>query len=196
MEKWKGKLAVVTGASAGIGAAIVRDFVKNGINVIALARRVEKLQALQSELKDEEGNVIPMCCDVSKKSSIDDAFDQIEQKFENIHILVNNAGIALNSGLLDDDDLKTEDAITSTINTNVLGLVRMTRRAYKIMSDSKEHGVIINIGSVVGHSTPFTPFVMNIYPASKHAVRAVTEQIRQELIHAKKFNIRVCVSEI
>lgn len=93
MDKWRGKNAVVTGASAGIGAAIVRDLAKAGINVVALARRVEKLEALKKELESADGKVIAVGCDVSNKESVESAFTEIEKVFGVIHILVNNAGV-------------------------------------------------------------------------------------------------------
>lgn len=93
MEKWIGKNAVVTGASAGIGAAIVRDLANAGINVAALARRLEKLDALKEELKNAPGKVISVACDVSNKESVELAFQSIEKSFGTIQILVNNAGI-------------------------------------------------------------------------------------------------------
>lgn len=93
MEKWIGKVAVVTGASAGIGSAIVRDFAKAGIDVIALARRVEKLESLKNELKSAPGKVTALKCDVSDKRSVEEAFKSIERSHGVIHILVNNAGV-------------------------------------------------------------------------------------------------------
>ena len=93
MEKWRGKNAIVTGASSGIGAAVVRDFAYVGINVAALARRMDKLRNLEEELKDATGKVIPIACDVSNKESVETAFKSIEQTFGTIQILINNAGI-------------------------------------------------------------------------------------------------------
>ena len=93
MEKWQGKIAVVTGASAGIGAAIVRDLAKAGINVIALARRIEKLEALKDELKGAPGKVTALRCDVSNKASVEATFKTIEERFGVVNILINNAGV-------------------------------------------------------------------------------------------------------
>jgi len=163
MEKWSGKTAVVTGASAGIGDAIVRDFVKYGINVVALARRLERLETLKEQLKDEKGKVIHVKCDVSDKASIDTAFDEIEKLVGTFHILVNNAGIAIQKSMLGEED-SIEQTIINTINTNLLGLVLVTRRSYKLMQKNGEHGMIINIGSVAGHSSMYTPYFTNVYP--------------------------------
>lgn len=163
MEKWSGKIAIVTGASAGIGDAIVRDLVKYGIDVIALARRLCRLEKLREDLKDSKGRVIPMKCDISDKDSVDATFDQIEKDFKVIHILVNNAGVAQFSGIFGESD-SVENDIMCTINTNLVGLVRASRRAYKLMKNSDDHGIIINIGSVAGHYVPnIGGFVSNVY---------------------------------
>ena len=164
MEKWSGKIAIVTDASAGIGDAIVRDLVKYGINVVALARRMERLESLTDQLKDEAGKVIPIKCDVSDKASIDVAFEQIEKEVGTVHILVNNAGIALVHGMFGDDDDKTDEIISSTINTNFLGLVRVARKAYKLMKKTDDYGIIINIGSIVGHNAQSFEHAVNVYP--------------------------------
>ena len=126
MEKWEGKTAIVTGASSGIGDAIVRDLVKHGINVVALARRMVRLQKLRDQLRNEKGKIFPIKCDVSDKESIDAAFEQIEDRIGKIHILVNNAGIC-NTNEIFDNSRKTDELIANTINTNFLGLVRVTR---------------------------------------------------------------------
>ncbi|CAG9800077.1 unnamed protein product [Chironomus riparius] len=190
MEKWEGKTAIVTGASAGIGDAIARDLVKHGINVVALARRMDRLEKLKEQLKNEKGKLIPIKCDVSDKASIDAAFEQIEKEVGTVQILVNNAGIAHFKMIFGDDD-SIEDTITNTINTNFLGLVRVSRKAYKLMKKSDDHGIIINIGSVAGHNASFE-FPLNVYAGTKHAVRAVTESMRQELNKLKDTKIRVC----
>jgi NADP+-dependent farnesol dehydrogenase len=93
MEKWRGKVAVVTGASAGIGAAIVRDLAKNGVTVVGLARRVEKIEEIARDFPVEYGKVHAYHCDVSNLQTIRDAFKWIEEKFGVVNILVNNAGI-------------------------------------------------------------------------------------------------------
>ena len=193
MEKWSGKTAIVTGASAGIGDAIVRDLVKYGINVVALARRLERLETLKDQLKDEGGKVIPIKCDVSDKASIDSAFEEIEKEVGSVQILVNNAGICLVKELFGDDDDKTDEIITSTVNINFLGLVRVARKSYKLMKKSEDYGIIINIGSVLGHNAA-ADYPLNVYPGTKFAVRAVTESMRQELNKLKDSKVRVCVS--
>lgn len=194
MEKWEGKLAVVTGASAGIGAAIVKDLANAGINVVGLARRAEKIEELIKSIGETSGKVYAYKCDVSDQDSVKAAFQWIEEKFGSMHILINNAGIARNTMILDQGD-DVARKINEVINTNVTGLVQCTREAFRLIKKSEEYGFIININSVLGHYIPFMKLSMNIYPSTKYAVTAVTEVLRQELINLKNDKIRVSVSD-
>lgn len=193
MEKWQGKLAVVTGASAGIGAAIVKDLANAGINVIGLARRAEKIQEIIKSIGETSGKVYAYKCDVSDQDSVKATFQWIEEKFGHMHILINNAGIATNTKILDQGD-DVARKINEVINTNVTGLVQCTREAFRLIKKSEDYGFIININSVLGHYIPFMQLSLNIYPPTKYAVTAVTEVLRQELINLKNDKIRVSVS--
>lgn len=184
MEKWVGKLAVVTGASAGIGAAI------------GLARRVENIEAITSDLGETPGKVFAYKCDVSDLQSVKSAFAWIEGKFGSIQILVNNAGIGRNVSILNDDDV--DESLKQVIDTNFTGLVLTTRQAYQLMKKSDDYGYIVNINSIVGHVLPFPTEGIsksNVYSGTKHAVTATTEILRQELICMKNDKIRVSVSK-
>lgn len=194
MEKWVGKIAVVTGASAGIGAAIVSDFAKAGIHVVGLARRVEKIEELIKSLGLTNGKVYAYKCDVSDQESINTAFKWIEEKFGKIHILVNNAGVVKNVGILDTGD-EVGKKLNETINTNFTGLIHCTRAGFQLIKKSNDYGFIININSIAGQSVPFIDGMkFNVYPATKHAVRAASEVLRQELISMKNNKIRISVS--
>ncbi|CRL06496.1 CLUMA_CG019608, isoform A [Clunio marinus] len=195
MEKWRGKVAIVTGASAGIGAAIVRDLANAGINVIALARRAERLESLKNELQAAPGKVTPMTCDVSDKASIESTFEAIENTFETVNILINNAGVIRDVEILDSsDDLEAIGKMEQVITTNFTGLVHCTRKAFRLIEKSNDYGMIINIGSVAGHGIPNIDFKFNVYPGTKFAVRATTEVLRMEL--NKKNNKKIRISEI
>jgi len=183
------KKAVVTGASAGIGEAIIRDFAKAGINVIGLARRSEKVEEIAKQLGETPGKIYAHKCDVSDLESVKDAFKWIEAKFDFIHILVNNAGVAYKMQILDDNDVT--EKINAIINTNVTGLVHCTREAVRLMKKSEDYGMIINVGSIVGHSIPFRDNSLNMYSPSKFAVTAISEVLRQELILQDNKRIRV-----
>ncbi|KAG5683503.1 hypothetical protein PVAND_012778 [Polypedilum vanderplanki] len=190
MEKWQGKFAVVTGASAGIGASIIKDFALNGINVIALARRVEKIEELIAEFGESNGKIFPYKCDVSDLSSIKEAFNWIEESFSTINILVNNAGIVIKSRSISEDEEVTE-IIDKTIDTNFKGIVHCSREAVRLMKKNEESSLIVNINSILGHKLSNYDSHMNVYPATKFAVTAYTEVLRQELIHSGYKHIRV-----
>lgn len=194
MEKWVGKIAVVTGASAGIGAAIVSDLAKAGIHVIGLARRIEKIDELIKSLGLTNGKMYAYQCDVSDQESIKTAFKWIEEKFGKIHILVNNAGVVKNVVILDAGD-EAGKKLNETINTNFTGLIHCTRAGFQLIKKSNDYGFIININSIAGQSVPFIDGMkFNVYPATKHAVRAASEVLRQELISMKNNKIRISVS--
>ena len=193
VDKWVGKIAVVTGSSAGIGAAIFKDFAKAGINVVGLARRSEKVEDLIKDLGVSKGKAYAYKCDVSDPESVKEAFKWIESKFGVVNILINNAGIIRNTKILDD----TEESFTKLneiLDTNVRGLTQCTREAYRLMKKSDDYGLIVNINSIAGHIVPFTGHLMNVYGASKFAVTALTETIRQELVIAGDKKVRISVS--
>lgn len=192
VEKWVGKFAVVTGVSGGIGAAIFCEFAKAGINVIGLARRSERVEALIKQLGPTKGKAYAFKCDVSNPSSVTAAFNWIEAEFGLVHILVNNAGIGRNAKILEEGE-EAFHKMNEVLDTNVRGLVQCTREAFRLMKKSNDNGVIININSILGHSVPFAGFSSNIYSASKHAVTAITAQLRNELVISGNHKVRVTV---
>uniref|UniRef100_A0A1I8Q6A2 Dehydrogenase n=1 Tax=Stomoxys calcitrans TaxID=35570 RepID=A0A1I8Q6A2_STOCA len=184
MERWQNKVAVVTGASSGIGAAICKTLVENGMIVVGLARRLVKMKITVSKsiCQDRQHNFHAFKCDVSNEDSVKEAFAWIEEKFGGIDVLINNAGVVKQTTILAE---KNSEELLSTINTNVLGVVWCTREAFRSMrhrGDGSGHVIIIN--SVAGHVIPHIPGLsLNIYPPSKHAITAMTEVLRQELIN-------------
>lgn len=194
MERWVGKTAVVTGASAGIGSAIAVDLANAGLNVVALARRKERLEELKSKVsKSSRGSLHAVKCDVTNEQEIKDAFAWVEKNLGGVDVLVNNAGVIRGTKLIDKDN---SQQIQDVVNTNIFGVVYCTREAFQSMKSRGSDGHIININSIVGHKVPY--FVgnlgsFNIYPATKHAITAYTECLRQELI-MEKTKIKVTVS--
>ncbi|CAH1734208.1 unnamed protein product [Chironomus riparius] len=189
MDKWIGKIAVVTGASSGIGAAIVKDLAQNGLTVIGLARRSEKVDEIAAELSSASGKIYSRKCDIGDLNSIKETFMWIEKKFQKVNILINNAGLAYIGGVLDSSEDQTTK-LNEIINVNFTGLVHTTRESFRLMKASNEYGMIINISSVLDSVIPF-PTRSLVYPATKHAVRALTEIIRQELIVGENDKIKV-----
>lgn len=183
MEKWRGKIAVVVGASSGIGAAILKDLAAHGIIVIGLARR--------SELIDEiEGKIYARKCDASNLESIKETFAWIEEKFGAIHILVNNAAILHKLSIFDESEDAAEK-LNSVINTNFTGVVHTTREGVRLMRKSDDFGIIINVNSIAGHSVYAGLHISNLYSPTKYALTAFSEIVRQELIVSGSDKIRV-----
>lgn len=195
MFLWTGKTAVVTGASAGIGAAILIDLANKGVNVVGLARRKDRVEALAAQNKSAKGKIRAFECDVSDPKSIQAAFDWIAANVGPIHVWINNAG-SWRANQLTNDALKDEEVI-DTINTNFTGLALCCRKAVKAIQKSGEDGYIINIGSVAGKisaNSTQANFGTNVYAATKHAVANLTEVLRLELIPKPGNKIRVSVS--
>lgn len=194
MNRWVGKIAVVTGASAGIGAQIAVDLAKAGVITVGLARRAERVEELKKDLLDEfKKNLIARKCDVSSEDEINSTFQWIEKTYGGIDILVNNAGIYRPTKIVKAGNTKD---ITDIINVNLLAPVYCIREAFRTMKTRGNPGHIIIISSVAGHSVPY--FVtgptgsMNIYPPSKYAITALSEVVRQELL-MEKTKIKITV---
>ncbi|KAF5298283.1 hypothetical protein FQR65_LT09794 [Abscondita terminalis] len=176
LERWIGKLAVVSGASSGIGEAISIQLVKAGVHVLGTARGKERLVNVAERLKDEKGKFYYFVADFSKEEDILSAFKWAEENVGPVHILVNNAGVRRATNLVSGDTELWKDII----DTNVLGLCIATREALKIMNKNNISGHIIHINSVNGHKVCYNS-QSSVYPASKFAVTALTETLRQEL---------------
>lgn len=176
MDRWRGKVAIVTGASAGIGRAITIKLANEGIKTIAIARREDVLKKLSAE----NPNIITYCFDITDENKLKTSIQDIIAKVGDIHILINNAGVA-NFGLMSEQD---NDSWKILIDTNLMALCIATKEVIAHMREKKINGQIININSVAGHYIPsMEKPIMGIYPASKHAVTAATEQFRQEMVY-------------
>ncbi|KAJ8929475.1 hypothetical protein NQ314_017855 [Rhamnusium bicolor] len=176
LSRWIGKVAVVTGASSGIGAAIAKQLVENGIKVAAFARRKERLEELTDKLSDKNGKLYPVKVDITKEEDILNGFKWVKENLGPIHILVNNAGTG-GQGSLTDGDTETWQNV---FQINVIGLSIATREAIRDMKSNNVDGHIIHISSILGHQVLSIPG-LNVYPASKFAVTALAETLRLEL---------------
>lgn len=182
MDRWVGKVAVVTGASSGIGAAIVKDLVSAGMIVAGLARRKERVEQIRKDLPaDVKGKLYAVKCDLTRDDDIVKAFAWISFELGSIDVLINNAGVARLGSITTEGN---EDELKEVLQTNLWGLVLATKKAVEIMKRKKViGGHVININSTLGHQIPTNADFatkMNVYPASKYAVTAFTEVLRQE----------------
>jgi 3-hydroxy acid dehydrogenase/malonic semialdehyde reductase len=161
-------IAVITGASSGIGAATAIALGRHGYQIVVGARRIERLERVAGE----EG--IALHLDVTDEQSVDQFVGEVAGRFGRIDVLVNNAGGAL--GLSPIEKAVDEEWI-GMWKTNVLGLMWMTRACLPLLRKAK-HGHIVNIGSIAGFETYMGGAG---YTAVKHAVRAITKTLRLEL---------------
>ncbi|MCD7856801.1 MAG: glucose 1-dehydrogenase [Clostridiales bacterium] len=166
--KLEGKSVVVTGASSGIGKAIVDLFAKEGANVIAVARRKERLEALAAAAADYPGKVVPCPGDVSKEADVNAAIDMAVSEFGKLDILVNNAGVMDDMSPIGD---ATNERMEQVFSVNVYGPMYAMRKAVQVFLAQGNGGNIINIASLGGMRT----CAGAIYCASKAAVLSLTK---------------------
>jgi 3-hydroxy acid dehydrogenase/malonic semialdehyde reductase len=165
-------IVFITGASAGFGAAMARTFVKNGHQVVLAARRKDRLDALARELGE---SALPIAMDVTDKTSIEEALSMLPQSWRQIDVLINNAGLALNTKPAYEVPLEDWETM---IATNIKGLVTMTHALLPAMVE-RGSGLVINIGSVAGR-TPYPGG--NVYGATKAFVEQFTLNLRADLV--------------
>jgi 3-oxoacyl-[acyl-carrier protein] reductase len=170
----KGQVALVTGASRGIGRGIALALGKAGANVACVARSVDGLKDTVGAITAAGGSAEAFECDVTNGASIDSVVEQVEKKFGGLHILVNNAGITRDGLLARMSDADWDDVI----NTNLRGTFLFTRAASRLMMSAR-YGRIINVASVSG-TMMGNPGQAN-YSASKAAVHGFTRTVAKEL---------------
>ena len=182
MDRWVGKVAVVTGASSGIGAKICIDLATAGVIVAGLARRQHRIEELKKNLPPGvTGKIHAIQCDVSKEDDIKRAFGWVEKNLGGVDILVNNAGTIRQTSLLSPNN---SQPIREIFDINVLAIVWCTREAFQSMKNRETAGHVVLINSIAGHSVPIFAGTglpsLNVYPSSKYAVTAINEVLRQE----------------
>ena len=176
------KLALITGATSGIGKATAQILASNGYDLIITGRREELLHELSENLISDTGAAVhSLCFDVRDLNQVEQAIDSLTGRWSDIDVLINNAGLAVgiepvHEGVIDDWE--------RMIDTNIKGLLYLSRIISPRMV-AKECGHIINVSSIAGHE---------IYPngaaycGTKHAVKAITKAMRMELV---SFGVKV-----
>jgi 3-oxoacyl-[acyl-carrier protein] reductase len=173
MDKVKNKVAVVTGASKGIGAGIATSLAAEGAAVVVnYASSKEGAERVVKEITASGGKAVAIQGDVSKASDVERLFAETKKAFGKVDVLVNNAGVYTFAPL----DQITEDHFHRHFNTNVLGMLLSTQAAAKLFP--AEGGSVINIGSVV---SSLAPPASAVYTATKGAVDAITHVLANEL---------------
>ena len=183
MAKLDGKVAVVTGASSGIGEATARALAAEGAAVVAGARRKERLDRLIEEVTRVGGKAIAVECDVTDEVQAHNLVQRALEEYGRIDILVNNAGVMLLSTV----GKGLSDQWRQMFEVNVMGLLYATDAAIGPMKEQGS-GHLVNISSVAGRKV--TRDSSGVYAGTKHAVNAISEGLRQELLDD---NIRVSI---
>ncbi|MBQ7690650.1 MAG: SDR family oxidoreductase [Muribaculaceae bacterium] len=169
-------IALITGATSGIGLGCARRFAAGGYNVIITGRNQEKLDALTHELEQGGTQVLQLCFDVRDHRSCQAAVESLPPQWSNVDVLINNAGLALG---LDPEYEGAPKEWDTMIDTNIKGLLYMTRLIVPKMVE-RNHGHVINIGSVAGDAVYAGG---NVYCATKAAVKAITDGLRIDVMH-------------
>ena len=170
------KIALITGATSGIGKACARKFAQGGYDVIITGRRAKLLADLKKELEVENVRVLALAFDVRNRNAATAAINSLPLEWQQIDVLINNAGLAL--GLEPEYEGSFDDWDTM-IDTNIKGLLTMTRLVVPRMV-KRDSGHVINIGSVAGDAAYAGG---NVYCGTKAAVKTITDGLRIDLAH-------------
>lgn len=181
--KLQDKVAVITGASMGIGEAIAKLFLREGAKVVLCSRDLARTKAAEQRIGGGE-NTLSVACDVSKRDQVDALVKTAVDKFGRIDIFVNNAGFGLNDAVADMDMAE----FRRMFDTNLFGAVECMQAVIPVMR-RQGGGDIVNISSVSGHiATPY----MSGYAATKHAMNAIGKAARMELLRHNINVLTVC----
>ena len=176
------KIVLITGATAGIGKACAEKFAAANYDLILTGRRNDRLEELKEQLeRSHHIQVITCCFDVQEKEAVFSAVNGLPEKWKNIGILINNAGLALGRDSFENADLHDWETM---LHTNVDGLLYVSRAVLPFMIKNK-NGHIINMGSIAGKEVYENG---NVYCASKFAVDAISKAMRVDLL---KYGIKV-----
>lgn len=175
------KIALITGATSGIGQATALKAAEAGFDTIITGRRADRLTALADTIRQKGVDVLPLTFDIRNAEEVQTAVGKLQGKWREISVLVNNAGLAVGVSPIQDGAL---DDWERMIDTNVKGLLYMTRAVAPLMI-ARNCGHIVNIASIAGKEVYPGG---NVYCATKHAVDALSRAMRQDML---KNNIKV-----
>ncbi len=174
---------LITGATSGIGLACAKLFAKNKYNIVITGRRIERLNSIKNQLEKEFGVVVTsLNFDIQNQVEVKNAIKNLKNNNINVDVLINNAGLAAGLSTIQNGELKHWE---SMIDTNVKGLLYITKEISNWMIEQKTFGHIINIGSIAGKEVYPNG---NVYCATKHAVDALNKAMRIDLL---PYNIKV-----
>jgi 3-hydroxy acid dehydrogenase/malonic semialdehyde reductase len=169
-------IALITGATSGIGKSTALQFAKHGYNLVITGRRQERLTEFKTSLINQFSiKVLDLCFDVRDSKQVEAALSNLPAEFKNIDVLVNNAGLAAGLSSIQDGKLNHWEQM---IDTNIKGLLYVSKQIASIMIQNKK-GHIINVGSIAGKEVYANG---NVYCATKHAVDALNKGMRIDLL--------------
>lgn len=169
-------IALVTGATSGIGKSTAEIFAKNGYTLIITGRREDRLKDIQKNIEATyKVKVHTLCFDIRKLSEVEKAINELPAELKKIDVLVNNAGLAAGLSAIQDGNV---DHWERMIDTNIKGLLYVTKSVSKLMIENKK-GHIINVGSIAGKEAYANG---NVYCGTKHAVDALNKGMRIDLL--------------
>lgn len=175
MSSLKNKIVLITGASSGFGEACAKLFANKGAKLILAARRMERLIELGKELNKKYGaKTTALQVDVRNRRQVEKIIGNLPEKWKNIDILINNAGLSRGLDKLHEGSIQDWEEM---IDTNLKGLLYVSRAVLPLMV-KRNSGQVVNIGSIAGHEVYPKG---NVYCASKHAVNAITKGMRMDL---------------
>ncbi|MGI9264048.1 MAG: SDR family oxidoreductase [Gammaproteobacteria bacterium] len=172
-KDFDGKIALITGASRGIGEATARLLADRGAHVVVSSRRIESVEAVASSIRDGGGSASSFACHVGDSNAIDDLFDHVNQEFGRLDVLVNNAATNPHFGHITETPLSM---IEKTMEVNIRGYFHASRRAALIMKEN-DGGAIVNVSSInCDRPAPY----QGIYSITKAAVLSMTRAFAKE----------------
>jgi NADP-dependent 3-hydroxy acid dehydrogenase YdfG len=169
----RGAVAVVTGASTGIGEATALALARRGARVVAAARRLELLEALAARIRARGGEAIAVRCDVTEPAQLDALAERVREAFGHCDVLVNNAGVPGGGSFV----RRTADELERIVRTNLGGVIHGTRAFLPLLAEAGG-GHVVNVASLAGrHAVPGAA----VYSATKHGVVAFSRALDHEL---------------